>query len=116
MYQYDIFSQICKHLSDKEKIRLTMISIVTNSFKYKLIYVDQIDERQIRNLIFYDNFESVSIMHVHVKFPKNIKKLHIRSDEKGAIRTFDSNFIVPSSVTHLTLSPADETDQYRRES
>lgn len=103
MDNYDIFSQICKHLCDQEKINLTAITTMTNYFKYKLIYVDQIDQRKIYQLPIYDNFESILINYVCNQFPKNIRRVCIRCYNGCIIESSILEFIIPMTVTHLTL-------------
>src|SRR5688500_14223028 len=103
MNNFDIFSQMCKHLNDREKINLTAITITTNCFKYKLIYVDRIDEIKIRKLPFYDNFESISINYVYQQFPKNVKRVYIHCFMDCVIYSPIVDVIIPITVTHLVL-------------
>jgi hypothetical protein len=105
MDNFDIFSQICKHFDDREKISLTAITTIANEFKYKLMYVDQIDEKKIRKLPFYDNFESILISYVHEQFPKNVKRIHARCYADCAIYSSSIDFAIPTTVTHLILTP-----------
>src|SRR5688500_17804373 len=100
MFSYDIFSQICNHLNNKEKVRFTSISTTINSFKYRLIYTDQINDKRISGLSFYDNFESTLIDRVLTKLPKNVKKLHINCYNDCAIYTLSRHFTIPTTVTH----------------
>uniref|UniRef100_A0A6C0C7F0 F-box and FNIP repeat-containing protein n=1 Tax=viral metagenome TaxID=1070528 RepID=A0A6C0C7F0_9ZZZZ len=103
MYNYDIFSQICKHLKDKEKINLSAATTVTNDFKYRLIYVDQISWKKIHKLSFYDNFESIIIDTCHYRFSKNAKNVTICCYPNCIICTMSPDFEIPATVTHLTL-------------
>jgi hypothetical protein len=108
MDDYDIFSQMCKHLNDREKINLTAITTTTNCFKYKLVYVDQIDENKIHKLPYYDNFESISINYVYNQFPKNVKKVSIHCFMGCVIYSLVVDIDIPSTVTYLELCPDKE--------
>uniref|UniRef100_A0A6C0C7I2 F-box and FNIP repeat-containing protein n=1 Tax=viral metagenome TaxID=1070528 RepID=A0A6C0C7I2_9ZZZZ len=103
MYNYDIFSQICKYLTNKEKINLTAITTATNDFKYKLNYVDQVTHEKICKLSFYDNFESISINGSYEKFPKNVKNIVISCYPACNVYAASPHFSIPIATTHLTL-------------
>uniref|UniRef100_A0A6C0CA37 Uncharacterized protein n=1 Tax=viral metagenome TaxID=1070528 RepID=A0A6C0CA37_9ZZZZ len=102
MFSYDIFSQVCNYLNNKEKIYFAAVSVALNEYKYRLIYTDQIGAAKVYDLPFYDNFESVLINRGVIKFPKNIKTLRINCYANCEIFT-QRNLIIPSTVTHLTL-------------
>src|SRR5687768_8141912 len=101
MDNFDIFSQICIYLNDREKTNLAAITMITNAFKYRLRYIDRIDERKIRNLSFYDNFESILIYYVHERFPKNVRSAYINCYPGCTIFTSSSDFNIPTTITHL---------------
>uniref|UniRef100_A0A6C0C9Y7 Uncharacterized protein n=1 Tax=viral metagenome TaxID=1070528 RepID=A0A6C0C9Y7_9ZZZZ len=115
MYCYDIFSKICTYLDNKEKIYLTMISITTNKFKYKLTYTDIVFN--VSHLPYYDNFEMISTDNVEIAFPKNIKKIVLTSSNCGeecfslkklyamVLNTGIPQIKIPLTVTHLYLCP-----------
>uniref|UniRef100_A0A6C0C7T0 Uncharacterized protein n=1 Tax=viral metagenome TaxID=1070528 RepID=A0A6C0C7T0_9ZZZZ len=112
MYNYDIFSKICKYLNNKEKIYLTMMCNVTDKFKHKLIYPDNTEYKRISHLPYYDNFETITDDNPCITFPKNAKKLIFYSKYSHFYpRTFmdlgmkkeTSMIKIPISVTHITL-------------
>uniref|UniRef100_A0A6C0C8R0 F-box and FNIP repeat-containing protein n=1 Tax=viral metagenome TaxID=1070528 RepID=A0A6C0C8R0_9ZZZZ len=100
MFYFDIFSQICKYLNNKDKIGLSAISHATDCFKYRLIYTNRIFEPRIRGLPFYDNFECVNINCTCAKIPKNTKKMHM-----ACFRECDRNpeLLSLNNLTHLVL-------------
>jgi len=102
MYQYDIFSQICNYLNNKDKINLTAISSCTNPFKCMLLFKDRIFEKYIHNLPFYNNFESVRTYCIDEKIPKNCKKLLMICCQDC---THGDVMLSPNlqNITHLTL-------------
>uniref|UniRef100_A0A6C0C6Y6 F-box domain-containing protein n=1 Tax=viral metagenome TaxID=1070528 RepID=A0A6C0C6Y6_9ZZZZ len=77
MFYFDIFSQICKYLNNKDKINLSAISSVTDRFKCKLMFSDFVLEKQIRRLPFCDNFENLYANCTCDKIPRGVKKLEI---------------------------------------
>uniref|UniRef100_A0A6C0C859 Uncharacterized protein n=1 Tax=viral metagenome TaxID=1070528 RepID=A0A6C0C859_9ZZZZ len=75
MYHYDVFSKVCEHLNNKEKIYLTMTCVAMDKFKYKLIYTDVVSYRCVHHLPYYDNFEAIIVDYFEIAFPKNVKKI-----------------------------------------
>jgi hypothetical protein len=118
MLHFDIFSKICGYLDDTEKINFTMISTITDQFKYKLIYVDKIDEARVAKLSFYDNFECISTNCMYSKRPRNVKRLYINGiDEMVQYHNYYPDlwrhFITPTkiqeTITHIIF--CDKFDQ-----
>uniref|UniRef100_A0A6C0C8B5 F-box domain-containing protein n=1 Tax=viral metagenome TaxID=1070528 RepID=A0A6C0C8B5_9ZZZZ len=88
----DIFLKLSEELTDKEKIYLTMICKQTDTLKYKFIYKEAIHVYKICKLLYFDNFECVSVSRVSRKCPKAAKQI--------SLRAYSPSF--PPFITHLT--------------
>src|SRR5688500_1310238 len=111
---------IGEHLTDHEKIQLTMASRSMNKLKHKFMYYEIVTIAEIKNLPYFDNFECVKLRNVKDKCPKHVKEVYFKEKyfnyKKGKTMpnyithlTLDSSYeefdrsIIPSSVTHLTF-------------
>jgi len=74
----DIFIEIGKYLTDKEKITFTMTSAQMDALKYKFTYCELIDVHTIINLPYYDNFENIKIHDMIDHIPKKAKQIHYK--------------------------------------
>jgi len=115
----DVILQICESLTDREKIRLTMISKMMDTLKYKIIYCEKIDMNKIVDLSYFNSFECVQMYDTyfkHINYPKHVKYIHFKYANIPLVipqlvthLTFDSGFNaplknhIPSSVTHLNF-------------
>uniref|UniRef100_A0A6C0C7Y0 F-box domain-containing protein n=1 Tax=viral metagenome TaxID=1070528 RepID=A0A6C0C7Y0_9ZZZZ len=101
MFYFDIFSQICKYLNNKDKINLSAISVVTDRFKYKLIFTRFVLEKQIRRLSFCDNFEYLCADCICDNIPKGAKKLRIEC--RGMCKINSELTFLGENITDLLL-------------
>src|SRR5687767_6775495 len=96
----DLFLKISELLTDKEKIYLTMTCKKMDELKHKFRYHKKIDICLIRNLSYFDNFESVASFFPESKYPKHAKYIYF----------FYSNILsdkfIPKLVTHLEFNPS----------
>lgn len=93
----DLILQISDYLPDKRKICLTMSCKFFDGLKYKMIYRKKVNVKKIRNLRYFDNFESIILSDV-VRFPKFVKYVEIKICRWKSNILFD---YMPQTVTHL---------------
>uniref|UniRef100_A0A6C0C9M5 F-box domain-containing protein n=1 Tax=viral metagenome TaxID=1070528 RepID=A0A6C0C9M5_9ZZZZ len=115
MFNFDIFFQICKYLNNKDKIRLTAISTITDYYKYKLPFGDCVFQKHINRLPFFDNFEYVRCNCVNMRFPKNSKYVFMECNYDCTSDDIVKRIVFPN-ITHLTLCqrPNDQFYKGRR--
>jgi len=95
----DIILNISEFLTDKEKIKLTMISKLMDKFKFA--YRDKISICKITNLSYFENFENIGIYLIkNERIPKKIKYIHFEA------QTILFNIMTKNNlhgITHLTF-------------
>jgi len=89
----DMVLKIGTELSDREKIRLTMVSKLMNKLKYKFTYHEKVNIKKMVNLPYFDNFECIKIKYTTI-YPKNVKFIYFNAHEID----------IPQYVTHLTVN------------
>jgi len=110
----DIFLEIGKLLTDKDKIYLSSSSKILIDLKCKFIYHEKINIKKIITLPYFNNFECVEINNNQDMYPKYAKYIHfvaytIEIPPFVTHLIFGNNFnepiknIIPHSVTHLNF-------------
>jgi len=88
----DNYQNICKYISDRDKIRFTMISKSMSRLKHIFIYSKRIHINKIKHLPYYNNFENITIdEECHI--PKKAKYIHYVA----------TNMHIPQCVTHVVF-------------
>src|SRR5688500_2422228 len=111
----DVIANVGTYLTDKEKLRLTVVCILMNRLKYIFTYDTKIYSAIIMKLPYFDNFENAIVTNKTDMYPKKAKKLYLNADVPNIPQCvthleFGNNFkksiknIFPSSVTHMTLA------------
>jgi len=89
----DAFIKIGAFLSDADKIALTSTCVFMDKLKYKFIYHELVNTKNIIDLSYFDNFERVEISKKISLCPKFAKYIYFEADST----------VIPSAVTHLTF-------------
>jgi len=91
----DVILKISELLTDRQKIKLTMICKIMSKFKYKMMYREKIQLHLITGLPYFDNFQRIIILNTkHTTYPKNIKNIYLEPC---------MDFPINIPVTHLRL-------------
>jgi len=105
---HELIVEICEFLSDRGKIRLSIVSKKMDKIKYTLIYHEKKHVQEIVHLPYFDNFRSVEISDTTNIFPKYAKYVYFKSCHFGIpITKYDPIQMIkniPPSVTHLEFN------------
>jgi len=95
----DILLQIGDQLTDREKIRLSIISKNHQSLQHKFIYREKIKVRTIMYLSYFNNFERVELLDTYLLCPKFARyKYFFACTTNIPVQLIDMN------ITHLTFA------------
>uniref|UniRef100_A0A6C0C7X7 F-box domain-containing protein n=1 Tax=viral metagenome TaxID=1070528 RepID=A0A6C0C7X7_9ZZZZ len=95
---YEPIIEICELLTDREKIRLSMVSKYMDRIKYKLTYHEKQKIEKIRNLSYFNNFSNICVSEKNGVYPIFVKQIFYDVYDSGALKN------LPSTVTHLTFN------------
>lgn len=104
----DLQTQISKHVNDKEKIAISMISKEMDKLKYIFTYVDEVSFEKIQNLSYFDNFMCVRLDKIfpsgqHNILPLNCKYIHIMHNDTD-IPLFQTSDGKKVEIKHISFS------------
>jgi len=109
---YDVNLKIGEFLSDREKIRFSAITRDMGQLRRKFMYYEKIHVREIRHLLYFNNFEYVEISNAENIRPRFAKYIYYEARSSN-IPSFVThlkfhdyfnqpiNYRIPTSVTHL---------------